>query len=127
MHSGTYQRLAEKSMEQSQCKHRLKVGAKSEGSISVGQKTTGNLPHGSEPDWRSMTVLLRPSHIGCRDRGLVVFRHALFRFGVRVDHYLRVSTGKAAGKRKRAKNGNSKNLIHSQACNLFANQPFSSS
>ena len=38
MHSGTYQRLAEKSMEQGQCKHRLKVGAKSEGSISVRPK-----------------------------------------------------------------------------------------
>ena len=46
-----------------------------------------------------------------------------FCFLVRVDHYLRVFTGKAAGERKRAKNGNSKNLIHSQAFNLFANQP----
>ena len=49
MHSGTYQRLAEKSMEQSQCKHRLKVGAKSEGSISVGQTTTGR--------WRATAAL----------------------------------------------------------------------
>jgi hypothetical protein len=43
MHSGTYQRLAEKSMEQSQCKHRLKVGAKSEGSISVRPKENRQL------------------------------------------------------------------------------------
>jgi len=71
-----------------------------------------------------MPVLLRPPHLGCRDAWLVVsFRHPCFRFLVGVDHYLRVSTGKAAGKRKRAKNGNSKNLIHSQAFNLFANQP----
>jgi hypothetical protein len=43
MHSGRYQRLAEKSMEQSQCKHRLKVGAKSEGSISVRPKDNRQL------------------------------------------------------------------------------------
>jgi hypothetical protein len=54
---------------------------------------------------------------------VVYIIHTLFRFCVRVDHYLRVSTGEAAGKRKRAKNGNSKNLIHSQVFNLFANQP----
>src|SRR5438067_11844536 len=61
-----------------------------------------------------MAVLLRSSHLGCRHRWLVVFRHPFFRFCVGVDHYLRVSTGKAAGKRKRAKNGNSKKLIHSR-------------
>ena len=43
MHSSTYQRLAEKSMEQSQCKHQLKVGAKSEGSISVRPKENRQL------------------------------------------------------------------------------------
>ena len=43
MHSGRYQRLAEKSMEQSQCKHWLKVGAKSEGSISVRPKDNKQL------------------------------------------------------------------------------------
>ena len=81
MHSGRYQRLAEKSMEQSQCKHWLKgwrqIGGKA---FQSGQKTTGNLPHRSEPDWRSMTVLLRPSHLGCRDRGLVVYQTHPFSF-----------------------------------------------
>src|SRR5437763_10912303 len=43
MHSGRYQRLAEKSMEQSQCKHRLKVGAKSEGRLSVRPKDNRQL------------------------------------------------------------------------------------
>lgn len=106
-----------------------RVAGKSEGRDLIGRKTADKFlirPY-VRAGWCEIPVLIRPQHLGCRFAWLEIFRHSLFRFLVRVDHYLRVFTGKAAGKRKRAKNSNSKNLIHCQAFNVFGNQPNSSS